>query len=78
LKQKNGTMFTMLAKNVFCLRENQTNMPDFEEKGMKPFHSEGKKKGMPYWEVPADIIDNNDQLVAWANRAYQAAVDNKK
>lgn len=75
---KDGTMFGMIAKNAFRLRVDETIMPDFEDKGMKPFHDEGKKKGMPYWEVPTEVLDDNDALLIWANKAYQVALSHKK
>ena len=28
---------------------------------------------LKYFEVPADVLENRQELVAWANRALQAA-----
>ena len=45
---------------------------------MKPLYSDSKKKGMPYWEVPIDVIENKDVLAKWADKAYQIALKAKK
>ena len=75
---KEGTMFAMIGGNSFRLRVDDTNKPDFEAKGMKPFESKSKKKGMPYWEVPADVLEDKKVLKKWAKKAYDAAVNGKK
>jgi DNA transformation protein len=31
-----------------------------------------------YWEVPADVIEDDDKLRDWVERAYQAALQSKK
>jgi TfoX/Sxy family transcriptional regulator of competence genes len=28
---------------------------------------------MPYWEVPSEVLEDREQLVAWAERAYGVA-----
>jgi len=70
----NGKMFGMLGGVTFRLKVDDTNRSDYEAKGMQPHSSGSKKKGMPYWEVPADVIEDKEQLKQWAEKAYQAAV----
>ena len=45
---------------------------------MKPFYSEKKKKGMPYWEVPVEVLEDKYELAKWATKSYEAAVRSKK
>jgi TfoX/Sxy family transcriptional regulator of competence genes len=33
---------------------------------------------MSYHEVPPDVLENREELVAWAHRAIQIAADSKK
>ncbi len=73
-----GLMFGMIGGDTFRLKVDEHNMADYEQRGMKPFESGKKKKGMPYWEVPADVIEDKSVLAAWAGKAYQAAVRAKK
>lgn len=63
---KNGNMFAMIGNNVFRLKVDETNQSDFEKYGMKPYHSDTKKKGMPYWEVPEEILSDKKELAKWA------------
>ncbi len=74
---KHATMFAMLANDRLRLRVDETNKPDFEAKGMKPFHSPGKKKGMPYWEVPQDVLEDPNALKDWAAKAFEVATNAK-
>jgi len=75
---KEGTMFGMIAKDTFRLRVDAQNQPDYETAGMKPYGIAGKKKGMPYWEVPVDVLEDKEQVVIWAQNAYDAALRAKK
>ncbi len=75
---KEGTMFAMIGGDTFRFRVDEITQPDYEVRGMKPFMSKSKKKGMPYWEVPADVLDDKKELKKWADKAYQAALRNKK
>lgn len=69
-----GLMFGMIASDIFKLKVDEQNQPDFEAMGMESHHSPEKKKGMPYWEVPADVLEDHTELVKWAGKAYAAAV----
>jgi len=41
--------------------------------------SEGAEHALKsYWEVPADVVEDHEQLQQWAERAYQAAIKNAK
>lgn len=73
-----GLMFGKIGNDVFRLKVDKHNEKNFEDKGMKPFYSEKKKKGMPYWEVPVDVLEDKNELAKWAAKSYEAAVRNKK
>ncbi|MEW4925095.1 TfoX/Sxy family protein [Algibacter sp. 2305UL17-15] len=75
---KEGIMFGMLGGAVFRLRVDDTNKPDFEAKGMKPYSSKTKKKGMPYYEVPVEVLEDKDILKTWALKAFEVAKKHKK
>lgn len=55
---KEGIMFGMIGKNIFHLKADDHNRPDYEAAGMKAFMSSAKSKGMPYYEVPASILED--------------------
>lgn len=73
-----GLMFGKIGGETFRLKVDDSNKPKYEAKGMKPFHSEKKKKGMPYWEVPLEILKDRIQLKEWAKESYQIAINSKK
>ena len=73
-----GLMFGKIGGDTFRLKVDEHNQKDFENKGMKPFYSKNKKKGMPYWEVPAEVLENKDELKKWAVKSFEAALRNKK
>ena len=75
---KEGLMFGMIGGDKFRLKVDEHNQADYEDKGMQPLFSKGKKKGMPYWEVPAEVLENQDLLMEWGMEAYAAAVRSKK
>lgn len=75
---KEGLMIAMIGNESFRLKVDEHNQADFEKRGMKPYFSKKKKKGMPYWEVPIDIIENRTELAKWAQKSYEAALRAKK
>ncbi|MFK7922511.1 MAG: TfoX/Sxy family protein [Bacteroidia bacterium] len=76
---KEGLMFAMIGKDTFRLKIDQTNQADFEAYGMAPLVSNTtKKRSMPYWEVPEEIINDRIELAQWATKSFQIALQNKK
>lgn len=74
-----GVMFAKLSGDVtLYFRVDDSNRPDYEGSGAEKFHSDSKKKGMPYYVVPAEIIEDSTQLVQWARKAHGVAVVHKK
>lgn len=75
---REGLMFGMIGGNTFRLKVDELNQPDFEAHGMKPYVNDKKKKGMPYWEVPAVVLEDRQVLKTWAEKAFNAAERTKK
>ena len=74
-----GLMFAKLSGDAtLFFRVDDTNRADYERIGAEPFHSESKKKGMPYYVVPEETIEDRAQLVHWARKAHGVAVAHKK
>lgn len=71
---KDGLMFGKIGSDILYLKVDDSNKADFEKYGMAPFYSEKKKKGMPYWQVPAEIIEDAEALVQWAKKSHGIAV----
>lgn len=45
----------------------------YRARGMRPFRPNAKQTLTSYYEVPVDIIEDDDALVAWARQAVNAA-----
>ncbi len=77
---REGLMFGMIGGGAFRLKADQVNQADFEAKGMEPLYhrKDHSKKPMPYWEVPVEVLEDKEALIHWANKAYEAALRNKK
>ena len=75
---KDGKMFAGIIYGNLCLKVGDSNRKDFEDRGIKPFGSDAKKKGMPYYEVPADVLEDKSRLKEWADKAFQEAIKGKK
>lgn len=61
------------SKNVFYLRVGEANIQDYLLAGMSQFPG-GKGTGMPYYEVPEDVLEQPDELMRWALKAKSAAL----
>ncbi len=73
-----GTMFAMIGYDAFRMRVDESNQQDYEAYGMEPVYGASKKIGLPYWEVPLEILEDSDQLKEWASKALDAAKRGKK
>jgi DNA transformation protein len=75
-----GAMFGLVADDVAYLKVDDSNRAAFEAAGSSAFQPfEGKKKmTMSYYEIPADVIDNRDELATWADESLSIAIRNKK
>ena len=62
----------------FFFRVDDSNRADYEALGKGQFHSDSKKKGMPYYEVPEPVIEDEAMFQQWARTAHRVAVANKK
>ncbi len=75
---RDGLMFGKIGGDTFRLKVDESNQKMYEDRGMKPFYSESKKKGMPYWEVPADVVEDRGELAKWAKMSFDIAKTTSK
>jgi DNA transformation protein and related proteins len=74
-----GLMFALIADEVLYLKADTASKGPFEDAGMAPFKPwEHKPMVMPYWEVPAEVMDDPDALSAWGRAAFDAALRTRK
>jgi DNA transformation protein len=75
---RSGQIFAMVWKGALYFKVDEQSRPDYEAADS---HTLGysTKKGedhslKSYWQVPADVIEDEEKLQAWAEIAYQAAL----
>ncbi len=72
-------MFAKLTGDAtLYFRVDDSNRADYEALGGEQFNSSSKGKGMPYYHVPAEVVEDTDRLIEWARTAHQVAIANKQ
>ena len=66
-----GAFFGLVADDVLYFKVNDTNKADYEAAGSGPFKPFGTY-AMSYYEVPADVLEDPDELGLWARKAFEA------
>ena len=72
--------FGILDEGRLFFKTDAVSQTDYTEHGMGPFTYEmkGKVMTMAYHEVPPEILDQPQELTAWARKAIQLAAKSKK
>ncbi len=66
--------FGILAADTLYLKVDDSNRGQFEAAGMTAFKPyAGKAMTMPYYQVPARVIEDDDELAAWAGASVRVA-----
>ena len=75
-----GRFFGILDEGRLFFKTDARSQADYTARGMGPFTYEmkGRVMTMSYHEVPLDVLENREELVAWAHRAIQIAAGSKK
>ena len=71
--------FGLIAADVLYLKTDDSNRAAFEKLGAGPFRPyPDRPMTMPYYSVPARILEDPDELVIWARRSVAIATAGKK
>jgi DNA transformation protein and related proteins len=71
--------FGLLAADTLYFKVDDSNRPAYEAAGMTVFKPYADRAmTMPYYQVPASVIEDSAQLGAWANAAIRAAMSARK
>ena len=71
-----GVMFGMVTDNTLYVRVDDQNRAVFKEAESSPplnYRKKGETIDLAFWRVPERLIDEPDELVAWARAALAAA-----
>ncbi len=75
------TMFAVIADDVAYLKVDDSNRDDFVRASSAPFEpypDKIKTTLRTYYEIPADVLENPDELAQWAERSWTIAHERKK
>jgi DNA transformation protein len=71
-----GTNFALALRSGLYFRADEQTIPGFEAEGSKPFQYQTRTKTVTvvsYWELPARLFDEPEELTGWARAALAAA-----
>jgi DNA transformation protein len=71
-----GVNFALSLRAGLFFRVDEVTIPDFEAEGSKPFQYSTRAKTVvvnSYWELPARLFDDSEELARWARAALAAA-----
>jgi DNA transformation protein len=71
-----GTNFALALRSGLYFRADEETIPRFEAEGSKPFQYQTRAKTVTvnsYWELPARLFDDSEELASWARAALTAA-----
>ena len=71
-----GTNFALSLRAGLYFRADDQTIPQFEAEGSKPFQYQTRTKTVTvnsYWQLPARLFDDSEELAGWARAALAAA-----
>jgi DNA transformation protein and related proteins len=71
-----GTNFALALRAGLYFRADEVTIPQYEAEGSKPFSYQTRAKTVTvnsYWQLPARLFDDTEELSQWAKAALAAA-----
>jgi DNA transformation protein len=71
-----GTNFALALRAGLYFRADEVTIPQYEAEGSKPFQYQTRAKTVTvnsYWQLPARLFDDTEELSQWARAALAAA-----
>ncbi|CAN5551285.1 TfoX/Sxy family protein [soil metagenome] len=69
-----GLFFALMDDDALYFKTDDTNRSDFEAAGMAPFRPFGEgTHPMRYHELPAELLEDPEELRPWMEKALQVA-----
>jgi DNA transformation protein and related proteins len=73
-----GVNFALALRAGLYFRADEQNIPQFEAEGSGPFQYQQRKTAKTvtvnsYWQLPARLFDDSEELASWARAALSAA-----
>jgi DNA transformation protein len=71
-----GTNFALALRAGLFFRADEETIPGYEAEGSRPFQYQTRAKTVTvnsYWQLPARLFDDSEELAQWARAALAAA-----
>ena len=71
-----GTNFALALRAGLYFRADEATIPQYEAEGSKPFQYQTRARTVTvnsYWQLPARLFDDSEELAGWARAALAAA-----
>ena len=71
-----GTNFALALRAGLYFRADDATIPQYEAEGSKPFQYQTRAKTVTvnsYWQLPARLFDDSEELAVWARSALADA-----
>ena len=71
-----GTNFALALRAGLYFRADEVTIPQYEAEGSRPFQYQTRAKTVTvnsYWQLPARLFDDTEELSGWARAALAAA-----
>ena len=71
-----GINFALALRSGVYFRADEQTIPRFEAEGSRPFQYQTRAKTVTvgsYWQLPARLFDDSEELAEWARAALAAA-----
>lgn len=72
-----AVFFGIIFKGRLYFKTDPTTQLRYREMSMKPFRPSAAQTLKTYYEVPADILEDSDQCLAWARQAIHTAAGSR-
>ncbi len=69
-----NVFFAIVHKGRLYFKTNPTTAQRYIQHGMQPFRPNPKQTLMRYYEVPVDVIEDDDKLASWAREALESGL----
>ncbi len=63
------TFFAILYRRRLYFKTDAAARADYEARGMEPLRPSPRQTLKTYYEVPVDVLENQEELVEWARKS---------
>ncbi|HEY7986134.1 MAG TPA: TfoX/Sxy family protein [Methylophilaceae bacterium] len=77
---RDDLVFAIIVDDKLYFKVDADSVEEFKRLGQLPFTYEarGKRIAMSYYEAPAEVFEDRQEMANWAKKAYQSALKAKK